>query len=126
MIVRWLKFNAVGAIGIVVQLSALAVFKSLLGFHYLVATGLAVEIAVLHNFTWHEQWTWKDRTGKVGVLGRLLRFNLTTGALSILSNLVFMQMFVGVFHLPLLPANLLSIGVTALANFAVSEVWVFR
>ena len=123
---RWLKFNAVGVIGIVVQLAALAVLKSVLHLHYLIATGLAVELAVLHNFAWHERWTWKDRTGKRGVLRRLARFNLTTGAFSIFSNLVLMRVLVGVFHLPLLVANLLSIAATALANFAVSEVWVFR
>jgi putative flippase GtrA len=126
VIVRWLKFNAVGAIGIAVQLAALAVFKSLLGVPYLLATGLAVEIAVLQNFAWHERWTWKGRTTKQDVLNRLLRFNLTTGALSIVSNLLLMRVFVGVFHLPLLPANLLAIAMTSLANFTVSELWVFR
>jgi len=126
VIVRWLKFNAVGAIGIVVQLAALVVFKSLLGVQYLIATGLAVEIAVLHNFAWHERWTWKKRTTKQAVMKRLLRFNLTTGALSILTNLLLMRVLVGVFHLPLLPANLLAIAMTSLANFAVSELWVFR
>ena len=50
---RWLKFNAVGAIGIVVQLAALAVLKGLLRLPYLTATALAVETAVLHNFVWH-------------------------------------------------------------------------
>ena len=126
MIFRWLKFNAVGAIGILVQLAALAILKSLLHVQYLIATALAVELAVLHNFIWHERWTWKDRTGGPGTFGRLLRFNLSTGALSIVSNLVLMRVFVGAMHLPLLPANLLSIAMTALANFVVSEAWVFR
>ena len=123
---RWLKFNAVGGMGIVVQLAALAIFKSLFHIHYLLATALAVETAVLHNFAWHERWTWKDRTGKKGVMLRLLRFNLSTGAMSIVSNLVLMRLLVGQFHLPLLVANLLSIALTSLANFALSEVLVFR
>ena len=123
---RWLKFNTVGVLGIAVQLVALAIFKSLLHVQYLLATGLAVEIAVLHNFAWHERWTWKERTGKKGVFLRLLRFNLSTGALSIISNLVFMRLLVGHFHLPLLPANLVSIAATSLANFVVSELFVFR
>ena len=58
---RWLKFNTVGGIGIVVQLAALFVFRSWLKLNYLLATGLAVEIAVLHNFLWHERFTWADR-----------------------------------------------------------------
>ena len=49
---HWLKFNTVGAIGIGVQLAALAALKSGLELNYLLATGLAVEAAVLHNFVW--------------------------------------------------------------------------
>ena len=59
--VRWLKFNFVGAIGIAVQMSAFALLEGALGVYYLSATALAVETAVLHNFVWHERFTWKDR-----------------------------------------------------------------
>ena len=48
--VRWLKFNAVGAGGIVVQLLALGVLKSILRWDYLLATAFAVEAAVVHNY----------------------------------------------------------------------------
>ena len=82
--VRWLKFNAVGLIGVGVQLAALAFFRSLLGWGIRVATLTAVECAVLHNFVWHERWTWIDRTRKVrGRLQRLLRFNTANGLISL-------------------------------------------
>ena len=123
---RWLKFNTVGAIGIVVQLAALAVLKGLLHVEYLWATGLAVEAAVLHNFVWHERWTWKGRVEKKGMLWRLLRFNLTTGVISILANLIFMRLLVGQLHVQYLVANLLSIAATSIANFLLSEWFVFR
>ena len=123
---RWLKFNAVGAIGIVLQLGVLALLRSVLGLGYLVATGLAVEAAVLHNFVWHERWTWRDRKNSHGgVIGRLLRFNLTTGLVSIITNLVFMRLLVGSFHLEYLIANLLSIAAGSLANFFLSDWFVF-
>ena len=60
-IYRWLKFNAVGASGIVVQLVTLTVLKSALKMDYLFATALAVEAAVVHNYFWHERFTWADR-----------------------------------------------------------------
>jgi putative flippase GtrA len=123
---RWLKFNTVGVIGIGVQLAALAVLKGLLRVPYLWATALAVEAAVLHNFVWHERWTWKGSIRKQGMLNRLLRFNLTTGALSILSNLLCMRLLVGQFHIEYLIANLIAIAFTSLANFLVSELFVFR
>ena len=56
---RWVKFNAVGGVGIGVQLAALVLFRSWMKFDYLLATALAVEIAVIHNFLWHERFTWE-------------------------------------------------------------------
>ena len=49
--------------GIAVQLLMLVVLKAGLHLHYLVATALAVETAVIHNFLWHERFTWADRSG---------------------------------------------------------------
>jgi putative flippase GtrA len=121
---RWLKFNAVGAIGIVVQLAALAILKSLLHLNYLAATGLAVEAAVLHNFVWHERWTWKGEP-RGSALGRLLRFHVSNGAVSMAVNLVLMRLLVGRFGIRLLAANLIAIAAGSLANFFLSEWFVF-
>lgn len=123
--IRWLKFNAVGGIGIAVQLLALVLLKSGLGVHYLWATTLAVEAAVIHNFLWHERFTWADRRAH-GSLVRFLKFNFTTGALSILGNVVLMKLLAGSAHLPYLPANVLTIALCAAANFLVSDRFVFR
>ena len=56
---RWLAFNAVGTMGVAVQLAVLLSLSltEALGLNYLVATVLAVESAILHNFVWHEHWT---------------------------------------------------------------------
>lgn len=130
LFVRWVKFNAVGAMGIVVQLGTLVVLAGPLGLHYLLATGLAVETAVLHNFFWHERWTWMERTRRAPqlrlFLGRLLRFHLSNGLVSILGNLVLMRLLVGQFRLHYMVANVLSIAACSLANFFLSEVFVFR
>jgi putative flippase GtrA len=125
---RWLMFNLVGAIGIVVQLAVLWILNGLLKLDYLPATALAVEAAVLHNFIWHERFTWADRASvtRRQALLRLLHFNFTTGAVSILGNLVLMRVLVGQAHLPALPANLISIAGCSLANFLLSEYLVFR
>jgi putative flippase GtrA len=125
---RWLKFNLVGAIGIVVQLAVLGILNGALKLDYLPATALAVEAAVLHNFLWHERFTWAERacvTRRQALL-RLVRFNFTTGAVSILGNLLLMRLLVGLAHLPSLAANLASIAGCSLLNFLVSEYIVFR
>jgi putative flippase GtrA len=123
--VRWLKFNAVGGIGIAVQLAALAALKGWLSLNYLLATALAVELAVLHNFFWHEHYTWADRTKPGTGLIRLAKFNLTTGASSILGNLALMKLLVGTAHMQYLHANGITIAACSLINFLVSDRFVF-
>jgi len=127
---RWLKFNAVGVAGIAVQLPVLAALTKGLGFSYLVATALAVEAAVLHNFVWHERWTWRERTHTSGnrrsMLARLACFHLANGVTSMLSNLIWMRVLVGYFGAPVVISNLAAIAATAVVNFALSEWFVFR
>ena len=133
MSVRWLKFNFVGGIGIVVQFAALFLLKGVLHFNYLAATAIAVEAAVVHNFVWHEQFTWADRTNSDRIksswrrsLVRLVRFHLANGAVSILGNLALMKVMVGLGHMNYLVANAIAIALCSLLNFLLSEEWVFE
>jgi putative flippase GtrA len=156
-LVRWCKFNFVGGIGIGVQFSALFLLKTVLHFDYLLATAIAVEAAVVHNFVWHEQFTWADRVrrelprrgseakprGRVRISfaalmrgaiqklhspgwARFLRFHLANGAVSILGNLALMKVLVGQGHMNYLAANGIAIALCSVANFLVSEEWVFQ
>jgi putative flippase GtrA len=180
-LLRWCKFNLVGGIGILVQFVALFFLRGVMHFNYLFATAIAVEAAVVHNFVWHEQFTWADRvrgaprqvwgaeahnilsrlfaalkrcaTQRLGLRGpcepsgpiarcgprerwisskpygpslrRFLRFNLTNGAVSILGNLALMRVMVGQGHMNYLLANGIAIALCSVANFLVSENWVF-
>lgn len=124
----WLKFNAVGIAGLGVQLLALIVLTTGLGLHYLMATLVAVETAVLHNFAWHERWTWAERTrlSTGGVIHRLIRFHLANGLISIGGNLVLMWLFVSRLCLHYFLANLIAIGTCSIMNFLASDRLVFR
>jgi putative flippase GtrA len=121
---RWAKFSAVGATGILVQAIALAVLLRLIGLHYLVATALAVEASVLHNFVWHRRWTWRDRE-QSRWLAMLVRFNLTSGALSLAGNLLLMFVLVGGMKLNAIIANLITIAICSLINFTLADRFVF-
>jgi len=128
LVARWLKFNFVGGIGIAVQFAALFLLRGVMHFHYLAATAIAVEAAVVHNFVWHEQFTWSDRVESSWrkSVPRFARFNLTTGAVSIVGNLALMKVMVGMGHMNYLLANAIAIALCSLANFLVSEGWVFE
>jgi len=126
--IRWFKFNFVGLIGFGVQMAAFALFYGLIHLNKLWATGLAVETAVLHNFVWHERYTWGHlpRGGVARTAGRLLRFHAGNGLVSIAGNLVLVKVFVDSFGMNPYLANVSAVAICALANFAVSERFVFR
>jgi putative flippase GtrA len=121
---RFARFSAVGAGGVVVQAAILAILLRVTGIHYLAATALAVEAAVLHNFAWHRRWTWADRPAS-RIIVTLFRFNATTGAVSLIGNLVLMLLFVGAMNMNAQIANLITIAVCSFLNFALADRLVF-
>ena len=123
--IRWFKFNLVGAIGMVVQLAALALLNRWWAGHYLYASAAAVELTLLHNFVWHLHYTWKDRSDRSALLGRLLRFHLSNGLVSMLGNLALMRVLVRDAHLPVLVANTIAILCCSIVNFYLGNEWVF-
>lgn len=125
---RWLAFNAVGGVGIAVQVAVLAGLTAGLDWNYLVSTVLAVEAAILHNFFWHERWTWVDKTGgrANGRLRRLARFHAANGAVSLTGNVFLMWLFVGSLGIHPVIGNLGAIAICSLVNFFASDCWVFR
>src|SRR5688572_27045465 len=74
---RWLAFNGVGALGVAVQLGVLALLTRVAELPVVLATVMAVEAAIVHNFLWHQRWTWSNRgaTDSRAVWRRLVRFH---------------------------------------------------
>src|SRR5881396_2818240 len=136
-------FMAVGGLGFLVQLAALAALMSLADWSWLPATLVSVELAVVHNFFWHERWTWCNRTvapsdrapshlapshlasSRLALLARLARFHVANGAVSITGNAVLMALLAGLLGLPAIPANALAVAAMSVANFLIADRWVF-
>ena len=119
----WIRFNLVGLVGVAVQLATLRLLHDHLHLHYLVATALAVETAVIHNFWLHWKWTWAERNCPPTAF---LRFQFTTGLVSIIGNLFGMNLLAGWLGLPLMAASLGTIGLVYVFNYLVSDRYVFR
>ncbi|MDP9052439.1 MAG: GtrA family protein [Acidobacteriota bacterium] len=123
--IRWGKFNLVGAMGMVVQLGALAGINRVVPGHYLLATAAALEITLLHNFTWHLHYTWRDHRTGSAVWSQMARFHLSNGLVSMVGNLALMRILVQEAQLPVLVANCIAILCCSVANFVLSQNWVF-
>src|SRR5258708_20145490 len=86
---RWVKFALIGGLGLVIQLvllQALTVITS----NYLAATAMAVEFTILHNFVWHEKFTWRERATAAFSckLHLSLRFHFPNRVISLPANLI--------------------------------------
>lgn len=122
--IHWIKFNVVGVLGFALQSGALFVLTHTAPhLSYLAATVVAVELAVLNNFIWHQRWTWNDRpaSNKKETLRRLAKFNITTGLVSIAGNLLLMNLLVGRFGLPVAPANVASVATCSIFSFILAD-----
>ena len=124
-LIRWGKFNLVGAMGMIVQLGVLELLNRWAAGHYLYASAAAVEVTLLHNFAWHVRYTWRDRKGNSGRLSQLIRFHFSNGLVSMLGNLALMRILVDEARLPVLAANCVAILCCSLVNFGLGNAWVF-
>ena len=124
-LLRWATFNGVGLMGVAVQLGVLAMLLRL-ELPIVFATALAVEAAVLHNFVWHQRFTWRDRAadGARDMLRRLARFHALNGAISIVGNVLITAALTLAGVDPLL-SNLSAILVCSTANFFAGDRLVF-
>ena len=123
------RFYVVGLLGMVVQLLVLRMLTEGGHFHYLVSTVIAVELAVIHNFFWHDRWTWpsasldSDSVRRRAI--RFCKFNLSTGLVSMVTNVIVTRTLVDSNGIQYVAANLVAIVFGSVATFVLSEVWVF-
>ena len=124
---RRLVFMAVGAMGLGVQLLVLRLLATGTTLALQTSMVLAVETALLHNFVWHERWTWADRKAAASRawLTRLTRFHLTNGLLSIAGNVLLTSLLVAA-GLHYLVANVLAVAACTVLNFLAADRLVFR
>ncbi len=123
---RYLKFNAVGLSGVPVQLGMLAFLMQVMRIGYLTAGALSIEAAIVHNFFWHQRFTWKDAPsrGSMETMARFVRFNLASATVSV-GNLLLVLLLVGELHLHPVCASFLAIIACSVINFSVNAWLVF-
>ena len=129
---RFLRFIVAGLGGFAIQIATLAALTQLLGVHYVIATVIAVEVAILANFVSHELWTWGatvrgcEGAGVRGCIVRLLKFNALTALTSIAGSVVVTTFLVETVSMVPIVANSISVIVLGALNFVGSDRYVFR
>jgi len=135
---RLFKFALVGAIGALVQLSSLELYRFLFPefqylflTNYLISTILSIETAIISNFILSNFWTFADRKlKKQSIIKKFLEFNLTSGG-SLLIQMVIAAIgentlgLFNLFTLPIVSINIDTGMIYAVTGILVGMFWNF-
>lgn len=116
---RFVRFGIVGSLGVAVNSAVLFLAHGVAGLPLLLASGMAVEVAILHNYLWNERWTFGVANFSFARLGK---FNLTSLG-GLLITLSVLYLLVEQWHIHYLLANLFGIALATIWNFTLSLLW---
>jgi putative flippase GtrA len=120
------KFLVVGGTGFVVNNAVLFTLYQVLRVPLLIASTLAVILAICNNFVWNDRWTFDQPRSRVSsVAGRLARFALVSLVSLVLTSLTLWAL-VTYAGLHIVVANSIAIGAGAVSNFIVHTRWTYR
>jgi putative flippase GtrA len=125
---RFGRFNLVGLMGAALQLVLLYLLVERFGLSGVVAAPIAVETTVLHNFFWHERFTWRDR-GNVEFRQRavrLWRFHAGNGLISLAGNTLLTYYLSHQLQAPPLASAVTAIALCSPINFLVADFWIYK
>jgi len=121
---RPVKFIAVGASGVGVNLLILYLLTDVAGVHYAASAFVAIEASIITNFLLNDRWTFKDRRGSK-VFSRLLKYNAVSAA-GVGVNMGIMALLVEVGGLHYLIAEFVAILCAFVWNYTLSSRYVWN
>ncbi|MEM4475104.1 MAG: GtrA family protein, partial [Fervidicoccaceae archaeon] len=122
---RALKFALVGLSGVLVNEGVLWLLHAVLGLPLYLSGALSIELSVLNNFTWNSLFTFRRVEASGGVVARLFKYHLAVAA-GLAVNYSLLLLFSLLLGLNPLLSNLVGIAAGFLANYALSERYVWR
>ncbi|WP_189332372.1 glycosyltransferase [Actinoplanes ianthinogenes] len=122
---RMLMFGLIGVSGLLPNLIALWVLNDLAGVHYLPAAVLANQVAVGWNFTLTDTLLYRSRRAHRSFWGRISRFFLL-GNVDLLLRIPLLALLVDGAHLGVLWASLITLVISFVARFLISDKVIYR
>jgi dolichol-phosphate mannosyltransferase len=122
---RMLLFGLIGVSGLLPNQATLWALNDLAGVHYLPAAVLANLVAVGWNFALTDTLLYRSRRSSRSFWGRINRFFLLGNA-DLLLRIPLLALLVGGAHLGVLWANLVTLVISFVARFLISDRVIYR
>jgi dolichol-phosphate mannosyltransferase len=121
---RFARFGAVGASGLVVNTALLAILTDVVGLFYVVSAVIATQGSTLWNFCLTERWVFGDRAHKRSAGTRLaLFFLMNNTALAVRGPLlILLTSGLGIHYAV---SNVLSLVALTLVRFGLADTWIW-
>jgi putative flippase GtrA len=120
---KFIKFSIVGLSGTMINMAIYAVAIQS-GLYYLLAAVISFLFAVTNNFFWNFRWTFKGLAADRSMRNKYCRF-LGVSILNLGFNLLLLGALVEKFNMDKNVAQLVSIGVVSILNFAMNSRFTF-
>jgi dolichol-phosphate mannosyltransferase len=125
VLTRFLKFGAVGATGVGINMAVFWLLSTALPVHYLIASACAIELALCSNYLLNHNWTFADRSAGRADKKQFAQYHAVSFG-GMLINLAVLQLLVGLFGVLPVVANLCGIAAGTTWNFAINVHWTWR
>ncbi|MDD5764914.1 MAG: GtrA family protein [Candidatus Marinimicrobia bacterium] len=123
-----IRFQIVAWIGTLVNLGTLWLLHGKFNISVPIAGGCAIEVAILHNFTWYYLRTWKDRVEHTPLdyFRRLWKYNLITAGVDFIFNLGLLWTLNHFLHIHYLLADILGMIAGPFFKIFINELIIFK
>ena len=122
---EFIKFAIVGGSGVLVNMGLLFILTRYFSVRLEIASPIAIEVAILSNFSLNNLWTFKKRNTLVTFWTRLFRYHLVTGLAGIV-NYGVLLLLVNSFGLHDMLSNLIGILIGTFITYSLNSLWTWR
>jgi len=125
---RIIKFQMFNWLGAIVYFAVLWFCHGRLHIRLLLASACGMELAIIHNFTWHYFITWNDRISYNfnDYFKRLLQYNFLTASVDLTLNLIVLSLLTEYFGIHYILSSLCAGILAPFFKFGINEVIVFN
>jgi putative flippase GtrA len=128
MLTKMVRFQLVALGGSLINFGCLWLCHGKLQLDLLPAAAIAIELAIIHNYSWHFFITWKHRVKRqfsIYII-KLLKYNILTASIDFYVSLGILSLLVSHINIHYLIANSLAMTAGFLIKFILNETIIFK